>query len=259
MADELLWAYGVVDAGAALPAGLVGVAGGVVAPVTTGGLTALVAPVPRGEFAAEPLREHLNDLPWLELVAREHEAVLEQVLGRATVVPLRLCTLFEDAAGVERMLEREHDALRDALARLEGRQEWGVKVLVDRARLAPAATADAHGEGGAAYFARRRGEQAAREEARAAALALADDVHAALAALAADAVRLRAQNRELSRHDGEMVLNAAYLVSDPGELRTRVAELQERHGERGARIELTGPWPPYNFVASPDPGAAQPA
>ena len=96
MTEDLLWAYGVVATGATLPAELVGVAGGVVAPVATGGLVALVSPAPQAEFAAEPLREHLNDLPWLERVAREHEAVLEQVLEHATVVPLRLCTIFED-------------------------------------------------------------------------------------------------------------------------------------------------------------------
>ena len=45
-----------------------------------------------------------------------------------------------------------------------------------------------------------------------------------------------------------MVLNAAYLVEDAAQLRARVAELQERHAALGARIDLTGPWPPYNFV-----------
>jgi len=253
MTDELLWAYGVVAAGAAPPADLVGVAGGKVAPVAAANLIALAGPVPRADFAADPLRDHLNELPWLERVAREHEAVLEKVLERATVVPLRICTLFEDAAGLCRMLAREHDALAGALRRLEGRQEWGVKVLVDPARLTGGAE-EVHAEGGAAYLARRRNERAAREEARAMAAALADQVDGALRELAVDAVRLRAQNRELSGHAGDMVLNAAYLIGDPAELRARVEELRARHR---ADIELTGPWPPYNFVTSAT--EAQPA
>jgi hypothetical protein len=28
-----------------------------------------------------------------------------------------------------------------------------------------------------------------------------------------------------------------------------VAELEAHHRDLGARIELTGPWPPFNFVA----------
>jgi Gas vesicle synthesis protein GvpL/GvpF len=253
MADDLLWAYGVVAAGATLPGDIVGVAGGAIAPVAAGGLAALTSRVPRADFAAQPLREHLNDLPWLERVAREHEAVLDQVLATATVVPLRLCTIYEDGAGVERMLEREREALAEALARLEGRQEWGVKLLVERATGQSGQPADS----GAAYLARRRQEQAEREQARALTAQLVDDVDATLRALAADAVRLPGQNRELSGHRGDMVLNAAYLVDDPQALRACVAELQERYAAHGAQLELTGPWPPYNFVASP--AAAQPA
>jgi Gas vesicle synthesis protein GvpL/GvpF len=253
MTDDLLWAYGVVATGATLPGDIVGVAGGAIAPVAAGGLVALTSPVPHADFAAEPLREHLNDLPWLERVAREHEAVLDQVLATATVVPLRLCTIFEDAAGVERMLEREHDALDEALTRLEGRQEWGVKLLLERATGQGGQSPDS----GAAYLARRRQEQAEREEARAVAGQIAGDVDAALRALAADAVRLPGQNRELSGHRGDMVLNAAYLVDDPQALRACVAELQDRYAAQGAQLELSGPWPPYNFVAGP--AAAQPA
>lgn len=252
MADDLLWAYGVVPAGATLPA-TAGVAGGVVQPVGADDLVALISAVPRREFAAEPLRDNLNDLEWLGRVAREHEAVLEQVLAGATLVPLRLCTIFDDAEGVTRMLEREHDALTAALARLDGRQEWGVKLLVDRERMAAAAAPQgeqAQGEGGAAYLARRRHEREAREAARALAAQIVDDVDGSLRALAVDAVRLPAQNRELSGHTGDMILNAAYLVDADAaaELGTHVGELQERHAQYGARLALSGPWPPYNFV-----------
>jgi hypothetical protein len=263
VSDDLLWAYGVVASGTAPSASvLAGITGGAVVPLDAGGLTALVSAVPSAQFAAEPLREHLNDLDWLGRVAREHEAVLEQVLGATTVVPLRLCTIFDDAEGVERMLEREREPLTDALGRLEGRHEMGVKLLVDPARLAsrPAPDGDqARGEGGAAYLARRRQERQAREEVRSVAAQLVDDVDGALRACAIDAVRLPSQNRELSGHAGEMLLNGAYLVDASGidRLRALVGELQERHAAAGARLELTGPWPPYNFVSGER--TAQPA
>jgi hypothetical protein len=63
-------------------------------------------------------------------------------------------------------------------------------------------------------------------------------------------VLLPAQNPELSGHEGKMLLNGAYLVEVErvAGLRALVAELEERHGALGARLELTGPWPPYNFI-----------
>jgi hypothetical protein len=262
VSDELVWAYGVVPARAALSVHASGVAGGAVQAVTDGELTLVVSQVPREQFDAESLRANLNDLDWLERVAREHEAVLDEVLADTSVVPLRLCTIFDDAGGARRMLDRERDTLTRALAHLDGRQEWGVKLLVDGDRLAATAAPagdQAHGEGGAAYLARRRDERHAREVARTLAVQIVDDVDTSLRAHAVDAVRLRPQNRELSGYTGDMLLNGAYLVDD-GEvdaLHVTAGALQDRYDDYGAELVVTGPWPPYNFAAGE--AAAQPA
>ncbi len=231
-------------------------------------LAALVSRVPLGEFGEDALRQNLNDLDWLERVARAHESVLERALESGTIVPLRICTIFADEQGLARMLAERGSALDTALNALEGRQEWGVKLLVDRAALeaaarerAPDAIDDeregARGAGGA-YMLRRRQERRLREEADRLAGSLAEDVHARLQDWAADAVVNPPQNPELSGHEGDMLLNAAYLVEAAKVERFHelVAELRERHRELGARLELTGPWPPYNFVPRPDTALA---
>jgi hypothetical protein len=48
-----------------------------------------------------------------------------------------------------------------------------------------------------------------------------------------------------------MLLNGAYLVEVERTegLRRLLSELEDRHHDLGARLELTGPWPPYNFVS----------
>jgi hypothetical protein len=259
---DALWSYCVLRGGEAPPAELAGVDDShPVERVEGGELAALVSRVPLAEFGEEPLRRNLNDLEWLERVARRHEAVLEQALEHATIVPLRLCTIFEDEDGVRGMLEEQRPSLTAALERLAGHQEWGVKLLVDREALEAAARAgnseaddleeelDARSAGGA-YMLRRRLERQVREAADRLAVSVADEVHARLQDWASDAVLNAPQNRELSGYEGEMLLNGAYLVETQkverlGEL---VAELQERYRGLGATLELTGPWPPYNFV-----------
>jgi Gas vesicle synthesis protein GvpL/GvpF len=247
-AGELLWAYCVLSADHPSPED--------VDRVEAAGLAALVRSVPRSEYGEEPLRRNLNDLAWLEQVARSHEAVLEQALATSTIVPLRLCTLYENEQSVRAMLERERDSLRGALELLAGREEWGVKVLVETERLSEAARAESGepslegvGDGGA-YMLRRRHERETRDLADALARQVADEIHARLADLAIDCVTRPPQNRELSGHEGEMILNAAYLVDSQrvGDLRATAAQLESEHADVGARVELTGPWPPYNFV-----------
>jgi hypothetical protein len=52
-----------------------------------------------------------------------------------------------------------------------------------------------------------------------------------------------------------MILNGAYLVEHAKlpDLYALVDELRERHADKGARIELSGPFPAYNFAADGDP------
>jgi hypothetical protein len=220
-----------------------------------GGLALLCSRVPLAEFGEEPLRRNLNDIVWLERIARSHETAIELALEQGTIVPLRLCTIFASEAGAREMLAGQREPLEVALDALEGRVEWSVKLLVDRAQLEaglPESSTDTGEQAGtgAAYLLRRREERRSREASDLAMGELAEDVHARLQDWADDARVRPAQNPELSGHAGEMVLNGAYLVdrSRSAELRELVAELEQRHRPSGARLELAGPFPPYSFV-----------
>jgi Gas vesicle synthesis protein GvpL/GvpF len=229
--------------------------------VTAGGLVALVSRVRLDEFGAEPLKRNLEDLAWVERTARAHDAVLARALAADALVPFRLCTIFTDEPHVRDMLVREREPLLDALGRLRGHAEWSVKLLADPPKLEEAARerspamaatmADAGGEApGRAFFARKKADQAVREDARAMAEAAAMEVHDRLQQEAAAATLLPPQHPELSRRSGQMVLNCAYLVhrSQAAQFAAVAGELGERHHGIGLELELSGPWAPYNFV-----------
>jgi hypothetical protein len=156
------------------------------------------------------------------------------------------------------MLQREHDVFIDALERLEGKTEWGVKLVADPGALERAAEESAEAEGepqdelsaGAAYM--REKSRAARRQERIDRIAegWAEDVHDRVARQAVEALLNPLQNPEVSGHNGDMLLNGVYLVEDPtsGDFHTAIEALATEYASRGARVELTGPWPPYNFV-----------
>lgn len=255
---EAHWLYAVGRAGVAFAsAGISGVSDAPVRAVEENGLVALVSDVPLPEFGEESLTERLNDLEWLEAVARAHQRVVDEAFGHGPVVPLRLCTIYETDDRVRELLRTDGERFGELLASVEGREEWSVKLFVDpeslEARVAPAGSEPAaSGQGtGGAYLAKRKSERSAREAADRFAGELAEEVHARLQDWASDAVVGRPQNPELSGHSGEMLLNGAYLVESErserfGEL---VDELQQRYSELGGRLEISGPWPPYNFIA----------
>lgn len=252
------YVYGVLASDTRLPPDLAGVepsAG--IRRVEEEGLAALVSEVRLAEFDESALRENLNDVAWLEEKARAHEQVLEAALDVGAVVPLRLCTVFIGEDQVRAMLARERGALIDALERLEGRAEWGVKAYADRDVVEREAIARAGDDesargvsAGTAYMNRRRAEAQARAEVEEIADEWGRGIHGRLAAIASEALLNPLQQPQLSGHGGEMFLNGVYLVSD-AEAPTfcaAVAEVAEVFDRRGVEIDLTGPWPAYNFV-----------
>ena len=256
---DVAYVYCVADAGSELSGGT-GIAGAQVEQVTAGDLTAVVSYVPRAEFAEDALRRNLNDLHWLEAAATAHQDVIDEASATSTIVPLRLCTIYNDADRVRTMLTEQRDRFAEALDVLRGKSEWGVKVYADLAALETAARTrlgadQIAGSEGGAYFARKRVERNARDEARRIARECVEDAHTRFSEWAADAVVNRPQSRELAGYEGEMLLNASYLMDDDRapEFAKLVRELEERCRRDGLRFELTGPWPPYNFV----PGRAE--
>src|SRR3954471_23857325 len=224
-------------------------AGGTAAPagaamVTEGGLAAVVRDVPLAEYGEEALRANLDDIAWLEDAARRHEAVLDGLLADTTVIPLRLCTIYRDEAAVRAMLLAEQGALTEALDRLEGHTEWGVKAFCDRAAVQASARppGDAEQGEGEAYLARRRAEARARELVA----ATVDAAHERLTAVARVALANPLQRRELTGRDDDMALNGVYLV--PDDAAAAFGEAVAALEAPGTIFELTGPWPPYNFV-----------
>ncbi len=223
--------------------------------VDDAGLSAVVSDVDLDEFGDEGLRRNLEDLSWLEQVARVHDGVIQAVADRGVVAPMRLATVFLSDASVGERLRERGQALRRALDRVDGRMEWSVKVYISTDQASPAAGEDAaegrrSGDGGAgtAYLMRRRREMTRHEDALEAAAALGDSVHTELAGEVVASRRLPPQDRRLTGHEGTMVLNGAYLVdgSRAEDWRATVGRMVEDHP--GARIELQGPWPPYSFA-----------
>ncbi|MFG3497804.1 GvpL/GvpF family gas vesicle protein [Streptomyces sp. NPDC047928] len=277
MDGQLSYAYAVVRPTAALERGTLqglsgvgGAAGGPVRLVHAGEVAAVVSSVPEADFSEAALKVRLEDLDWLEAVARAHHTVVESLTPHATVLPLRLATVYLDDDRVRDTLRIGEAAFARMLDRLADTVEWGVKVYAEVADgSAGSSTGTSTGTGtraesprdgpadesdpGRAYLRRRRQQHRARGAAWSAAAEAVRRIEAEAGELALEHARHRPQQGQLAVGAGENVANDSYLVPgrSSGEFQQRV--LRAAEDLPGVRVEITGPWAPYSFAALAGP------
>lgn len=215
--------------------------------VRAGGLSALVSAVPLSEFGEQALERNLNDLEWLESMARAHEAVLDAALAGGAIVPMRVCTIYRDEQRVRSLLEAERESFAQALDVVRGSAEWGVKVIAPPAQ----ASVPEQPPDPAAYLDRKRRQRLLRERSHELAAQTAQACHERLSEASRASRSLAPQQPELGGYEGEMILNGAYLVDDDRApaFRDLVERMSDELAGDGIAIDLTGPWPAYNFTA----------
>src|SRR5947209_11025321 len=225
-----------------------------------GALAAVVSGVPLADYGEGELPSHLADAAWTATRALRHERVVEHFARRAGVVPLRFGTIYLRREGVGRMLSERGAQFLSILKRLEGREEWGLNVYVERALLREAVTAlsarlrELEGRAsssppGQAYLVRKKIESLRDEEARAETRRVAAEVESRLAVASDRAARLRVLKDEATEQ-GELAVRLAFLVLRQkfDEFRAAAEALAVEFTPLGFRFELTGPWPAYNFA-----------
>ncbi|WP_371483571.1 GvpL/GvpF family gas vesicle protein [Kitasatospora sp. NBC_00315] len=264
-AGSLVYVYAVAREPAAtlvtMAGTLTGVAGSPVHLVLRSpALAAVVSPVPERDFHETALRRHLEDLGWLEALARAHHGVIEAFSTHATVLPLRLATVYRDDDRVRAVLHDRQGLFLDRLGRLDGHVELGVKIYVDRGSDTPsepappaASSSDPPLGPGRSYLRHRRAEQDSRNDAERAAERAAERIEATARAHAVERARHRIQEGELATAPGVNVSNDAYLVPAAHADAFRAEALRSTDGLTGVRVDVTGPWAPYSFAGLPEP------
>src|SRR5215213_896563 len=228
--------------------------------VSVNALAALVSRVPRASYTEERLAEHLTDATWTAIRAMRHESVVEYVAKRTSVVPLRFGTIYLERQGIEQMLAERSRELEEIIEHLRGREEWGVNVWCDRAILMASITSVSpvlrdlveraeQAAPGQSYLMQKKIEALKGDETRAAVNRIVEQIEEKLKDRSDDARRLRILKVETTEH-GELKAKFAFLVkrSEFEEFRDAAERLAQENEAAGVRLELTGPWPVYNFV-----------
>jgi Gas vesicle synthesis protein GvpL/GvpF len=164
-----------------------------------------------------------------------HEAVVEAVMERAAVLPMRIGSVVESSDALVSLLRERSSDFGQALDHVRGAVELAVRVTVDSEVPQSRTDVEIDPGPGTEYMLARLGRKVRTDEVGA-------RVHASLCELARDHTPMSSSHERMS-------IRAAYLVDrDRVDAFTSRAEgLQDQID--GVTIVCTGPWPPYSFTS----------
>ena len=260
----LVYVYGIVSTGSDVDrleeaTVLAGATFGPPRPLPSDGLTAVVSDLTLAEGGS--LAALLENGPDAEKLVLQHHRVLRALIARQSVLPFRFGALFDGDRGVTDALAGNRAALLDAMGRIAGAVEWGLKIYCARQRLgrwladdSPALVAlEAQietAQEGKAFFLRRQHTRLVEEETERAIARCLEHTGQRLDGFVRAFASGKLQPAEVHGHEGAMVFNGACLVERGlhEAFFELVDDLRDAYAGFGFDHEVTGPWPPYSFA-----------
>lgn len=185
-----------------------------------------------------------------------HQKVIEKVMEKFTVLPVRFCTIAESQKDIcEKVLKARHEEFKTLLGKMDDKVELGVRVMW--ANLEEIFKEVLKESPRIAQLKEEIISQPSEQKAYAGKIKIGELVKAALEEKKKEeahellgALKFLAEDYRENRILGDRnILNAAFLVKKDKEkmFDRKIEELEKIHGPR-KKLTYIGPVPPYNFV-----------
>jgi hypothetical protein len=220
------------------------------------GVCAVYTCVNPHEFSQEVIDRRAGDLEWLGAIGYRHQDVVAELMKRTAIVPLRAFTLFSSEEALRSYLHEHADALKKALERLDGKQEWTLQVEFEPSRWSEslASRVDSlralqseieSAAPGKAFLLRKKLEDEKKRSSKEA----EQQVVAEIEGLVLEKLRCETVAETRERRDGAFPqINVLIDRDEESVLQELQTMLAERYAAEGVTLGLTGPWPPYTFA-----------
>ena len=182
-------------------------------------------------------------------VALQYESIIERLMARYCLLPMRFGTLVRNDAAVMGILQKHYPAFIRNLKQVKDRVEYGLKLLWDVERIKGHALVEVretvpplNEDSPPKKYLRQklqehRGEEALRQKAE----RVIETIHPPLKALSAC-------SKAKTMITPKIIFDAAYLVAT-AQQETFIQTVQALDAQQPElEFLLTGPWPPYNFI-----------
>jgi hypothetical protein len=236
---KLLYLYGITEQAAKVkvPEGVDGRAA--VEALPCAGFVCWISRVDAREYGEE-LQARMENLDWLAGASVRHQKVVGAIHEQSTILPARFATLFLSEQTLGADLKRRTGELKKDFKRLSGADEYGVKIF----GIPQAAGSVEASLSGRDYLQRKS------EMLRDRTPVMATPETAKFVAKLRDLASEVTEGGTVTSGQRHLVWQGSFLLprNRRKQLETALAAFH-RHSAERFRVECTGPWPPYSFIA----------
>ena len=202
------------------------------------GLDCWISRVDKSEFA-DNLAENMENLDWLASASVRHQRVVGEIAAKLTILPTRFGTVFLTEDSLQAHVAERKQQLLQTLKKIEGTEEWGVKLF----SISAPAQAPVSASSGSDYLRLKAAklQPAARKELD----PEVKDFVFELQKIAEDS----AVSGKVSSGQRNLEWQASFLLhKDKKKAWEAVLRKYATSWQNRREIECTGPWPPYSFI-----------
>ena len=225
---------------------------------TAAGLHAVFTPVDSDAFSQEVIDARAGDLEWLGAIGYRHQAVMSELMRATSIVPLRAFTLFSSEEALREFVSVEREMLDATLTRLDGKQEWTLRIELEPGKWSEALTARvqslremqseiATAAPGKAFLLRKKLD----DEKKRASHSAEDELLAEIERAVLERVGRETVSESRQHRDGAFPqINVLINRDEESVLQELRDQLALRYEPEGVTLALSGPWPPYTFAGA---------
>lgn len=223
-------------------------------------INAVVSDVSEEKFSQEFIDKNVKDMKWLTKNGQIHEDIIEKIMQKTTIIPMKFCTIFKTKDKVEEMLIEKYTDFKYNLKNLKNKIEMSVKIYYNIEPLKKKileeneelkkkledAEEKAKTSPGVAYFEKQKIDILLKEEIQNKLAKETKKIFEKIKIFSIDSKENESLNKKLTGKD--MLLNSVFLIDkfNIGKFKEEVEKIKQEHKE--FEFQVFGPFPAYNFI-----------
>lgn len=218
----------------------------------------IVSDLDLDKYGEEAMESRSEDIEWLTENAKKFMDIMLAVHEKISIIPMKFMTIFNIEHRVKNIIEENYHIFISDFERIKGRQEYSVKIYCDNKvfkknfigeEIQKFEKSLVGKPKGAAFFLKKKFDSELDNKVQNKICKIANSIAENIQKIVVDMKSNKLLAKEITNIEIPMVLNCAFIIdiNKIEKFSIYIEKIENECKKDGFSIEVSGPWPPYNF------------